>query len=156
GSVGHGRPDGLRGADHHPGQCQPSRRHWPDRTALRHRICAGVFPYLLGLGGVSPGLCLPHRGPRDDSRRTGASEEPDAVSQPLRISLSISLLIGALLVVHLRSSGEAVPIRKSLDGFPDTIGEWQGREGTVLEPEIVNLLKARDYVLRRYQDRQGR
>ncbi len=73
----------------------------------------------------------------------------------VRVTLSVSLLIGALLVLHLRSSGEAVPIRKSLDSFPGAVGPWQGREGTVFESEILNILKAKDYVMRRYQDREG-
>jgi len=78
------------------------------------------------------------------------------MTQRARVALSVSLLIGALLALQLRSSGEAVPIRKPLDGFPSAVGEWQGREGTILELDILNLLKAKDYLVRRYQDPAGR
>jgi len=72
-----------------------------------------------------------------------------------RWALSISLLIGALLVLQLRSAGEAVPTRKPLDTFPMALGEWRGREGTILGLDILNVLKARDYVMHRYQDSTG-
>jgi EpsI family protein len=78
------------------------------------------------------------------------------MNQPLRIALSISLLIAALLVLQLRSPGEAVPIRKPLEAFPDTVGEWQGRGGTIFDLETLSVLKAKDYVMRRYQDAKGR
>jgi EpsI family protein len=78
------------------------------------------------------------------------------MKQPVRVGLSLSVLIGALLVLHLRSPGEAVPIRKSLDSFPSAMGAWQAREGVLLEPEIQNLLKAKEYLMRRDQDPSGR
>jgi EpsI family protein len=59
-------------------------------------------------------------------------------------------------VLHLRSSGEAVPIRKPLDSFPSAVGEWQAREGVIVDPDTMNVLKAKDYLMRRDQDRQGR
>lgn len=78
------------------------------------------------------------------------------MKQTVRVGLSLSLLIGALLVLHLRSSGEAVPIRKSLDSFPSAVGDWQAREGVLLEQDILNVLKAKEYLLRRDQDPSGR
>ena len=77
------------------------------------------------------------------------------MKQPVRVGLSLSLLIGALLVLHFRSPGEAVPIRKNLDSFPSAVGAWQARGGVLLEPEIVNVLKAKEYLLRRDQDPSG-
>jgi EpsI family protein len=74
---------------------------------------------------------------------------------PLRVALSGALLVGALLVLQLRSSGEAVPIRKPLDAFPSSIGAWQGREGMILEPDILGVLKSTDYVMRQYRDAEG-
>ncbi len=74
----------------------------------------------------------------------------------LRVALSLVLLVGALLVVQLRSSGEAVPIRKPLDDFPAALGNWQARGGAILEPGVLDVLKAKDYLMRRYEDRQGR
>jgi len=78
------------------------------------------------------------------------------MKQTVRVGLSLSLLIGALLVLHLRSSGEAVPIWKSLDSFPSAVGDWQAREGVLLEQDILNVLKAKEYLMRRDQDPSGR
>ena len=78
------------------------------------------------------------------------------MKQPVRVGLSLTVLLGALLVLHLWSPGEAVPIRKSLDSFPRAVGAWQAREGMVLEPEIQNVLKAKEYLMRRDQDPSGR
>ena len=70
--------------------------------------------------------------------------------------MSCVLLFGALLFLQFRSSGEAVPIRKPLDTFPAALGEWKGREATILEVEILNVLKVKDYLMRRYMDPSGR
>ena len=78
------------------------------------------------------------------------------MTQPYRLGLSLSLLIGALLVLQLRTSGEAVPIRKSLDSFPNTVGQWQAREGVLLELDTLNVLRPKDYLMRRDQDPSGR
>jgi len=78
------------------------------------------------------------------------------MKQSLRVGLSLALLIGALLVLHLRSSSEAVPMRKSLDGFPNTVGQWQAREGVLLDLDTLNVLRPKDYLMRRDQDPWGR
>jgi EpsI family protein len=78
------------------------------------------------------------------------------MSQAARVSVSLAILLAALLVLQLRSAGEAVPIRKPLDSFPTTLGEWQAREGTILGAEILGRLKLTDYVLRDYVDGAGR
>jgi len=77
------------------------------------------------------------------------------VKQPVRVGVSLTLLIGALLVLHLRSSGEAVPIRKSLDSFPSGVGQWQAREGVLLDLDTLNVLRPKDYLMRRDQDPSG-
>lgn len=74
----------------------------------------------------------------------------------LRVVLSGALLIGALLILQLRSSGEAVPIRKPLGDFPTALGAWQGREATIFEVEILNVLRVTEYLMRRYVDQAGR
>ena len=76
--------------------------------------------------------------------------------QPVRVGLSLSLLVGALLVLQLQSPGEAVPIRKSLDSFPTKVGGWQAREGVLLELDTLNVLRAKDYLMRRDQDPSGK
>lgn len=80
----------------------------------------------------------------------------ERVSPTVRVAVSGTLLVGALLFLHLRSTGEAVPVRKSLGAFPTAIGDWQGRGATFLEDEILNILKVKDYVMRRYVDSAGR
>lgn len=74
----------------------------------------------------------------------------------VRAAVSCALLLGTLLVLQLRSTGEAVPIRTSLDAFPAALGDWQGREATVFEVEVLNVLKVKDYLMRRYVDPAGR
>lgn len=77
------------------------------------------------------------------------------MKQSARVMVSGALLLAALLVVQLRSSGEAVPIRKSLDTFPGMIGGWQARQDSLLQAEILNLLKVDDYLMRRYVNGAG-
>lgn len=72
------------------------------------------------------------------------------------MSVSLAILLGALLVLQLRSTGEAVPIRKPLDSFPATLGEWQARMGTIFSGGILDKLKLTDYVVRDYVDPAGR
>src|SRR6266571_1056947 len=78
------------------------------------------------------------------------------MKQPVRVWLSLSLLVGTLLILQLRSTGEAVPIRTGLDSFPRVVGEWHAREEVLLELDTLNLLKATDYLMRRDQDPSGR
>jgi len=78
------------------------------------------------------------------------------MKQSLRVGLSLALLIGALLVLHIRSSSEAVPIRKSLDSFPNTVGQWQAREAVLLDLDTLDVLRPKDYLMRRDQDPSGR
>jgi EpsI family protein len=78
------------------------------------------------------------------------------MNQAARVSVSLAILLGALLVLQLRSTGEAVPIRKTLDSFPATLGEWQARRGTIFSGDILDKLKLTDYVMRDYGDGAGR
>lgn len=73
----------------------------------------------------------------------------------VRVSISTALLVVALLILQLRSSGEAVPIRKSLDHFPVSLGSWQMRQDSALEPQTVDQLKVSDYLVRRYVHETG-
>lgn len=78
------------------------------------------------------------------------------MTQTGRVSVSLAILLGALLVLQLRSTGEAVPIRKPLESFPATLGEWQARTGQILSAGILGKLKLTDYVVRDYVDGAGR
>src|SRR6202022_3336176 len=71
-------------------------------------------------------------------------------------AVSLAILLGALLVLQLRSTGEAVPIRKPLDSFPAVLGEWRARRGTIFDADILDKLKLKDYVMRDYGDQVGR
>jgi EpsI family protein len=75
---------------------------------------------------------------------------------PGRVIMACLLLGGALLVLQLRSTGEAVPMRKTFDIFPTAVGTWQGRQATNLEVEVLNILKVNEYLMRRYVDPKGR
>jgi EpsI family protein len=77
------------------------------------------------------------------------------MSPNARAGLASVLLLATLLILQLRAVGETVPLRKSLDLFPDQIGDWQGRQATNLEVEILNILKVHDYLMRRYVDASG-
>lgn len=77
------------------------------------------------------------------------------MSPPARVMVSCTLLLGSFFFLHLRSTGDVVPIRKALDSFPTVLGDWQARQGTLLEADIVNVLKVSDYVMRRYVDSGG-
>jgi EpsI family protein len=73
-----------------------------------------------------------------------------------RVAVSGALLLGALWLLQLRSSGEAVPLRRSLDAVPMSVGAWQGRESTQIEAKALSILKLDDYVMRRYSEATGR
>lgn len=72
-----------------------------------------------------------------------------------RAIVSGLLLLGAILMIHFRSPGEAVPIRKSFSSFPAIVGSWKGQDETILEPDTLNMLKLSDYLMRRYVGRDG-
>lgn len=74
----------------------------------------------------------------------------------IRALIACALLLGALLALQLRSTGEAVPIRRTLESLPTSLGTWRARETSNLEPGIVSVLKVDDYVMRRYADGDGR
>jgi EpsI family protein len=79
----------------------------------------------------------------------------DAMTARTRVVISASLLGAALLSVRLYSHGEAVPLRQSLDRFPAAVGGWHEREVNLLRDDIVNILKVKDYLIRRYVDAGG-
>jgi exosortase D (VPLPA-CTERM-specific) len=73
-----------------------------------------------------------------------------------RFVVAAGLLLATLGVLQLRSTGEAVPIARSLSTFPDSLGHWRGREVTPLETEVLSLLRVSDHLVRRYEDPVGR
>lgn len=75
--------------------------------------------------------------------------------QPLRLTASVALLLGAALFLQFRSVGEGVPLRKAFDAFPVALGGWKAQDDTVFEPQILKALKMSDYLMRRYVDGSG-
>jgi EpsI family protein len=75
--------------------------------------------------------------------------------QWFRLAASSGLLLAAFGFLHSYSHGEAVPIRRSLEGFPTQIGSWQGRESSLLGDRTLGELRPTDYLIRRYQDPRG-
>ena len=73
-----------------------------------------------------------------------------------RLVISSVLLLATLLTVQLRSTGAAINLSKPLEAFPKRIGDWRGQADTVLEPDILDILKVSDYLMRRYADPEGR
>ena len=73
-----------------------------------------------------------------------------------RVVLCLVMLVAALLFVQFRSRGEAVPPRKPLHTLELAGGAWQPRESSMFTDDIQNVLKASDYVMRRFSDAGGR
>ena len=74
----------------------------------------------------------------------------------LRVAITSSCLVAALLLVHARSQGHTTPLRRAFDDFPAHIATWEGEEATRLDIETLNILKVSDYMMRRYVDEAGR
>ncbi|MGH7856880.1 MAG: exosortase C-terminal domain/associated protein EpsI [Candidatus Binatia bacterium] len=72
-----------------------------------------------------------------------------------RTGASVGVLLVAIAFLHLFRPGEAVPIRRPLETFPASLGQWQGRELTTLSEDVLQQLKLSDYVLRRYAHPEG-
>ncbi len=64
------------------------------------------------------------------------------------------ILTGVLLVqaalFYTLSHGEAIPLARSLSGFPRELGPWRESNEGVVEPEIRAVLRADDYLTRDY------
>ena len=74
----------------------------------------------------------------------------------LRLLGSAALLLATFVGLQLRSTGEAVPLRRSLATFPAVLGEWEGRQATLLDGDTLRVLRPSDYLVRRYSDPAGR
>ena len=72
-----------------------------------------------------------------------------------RLAVSSAVLVAAILLLQFRSVGEGVPMRRSFESFPQTIGSWRGQDDMVLDAETLRMLKSSDYVMRRYVDGAG-
>lgn len=77
------------------------------------------------------------------------------MTSAMRLSVSVTVLLGAFLFLQFRSLGEGTPLRKSFDSFPSSLGTWKGQDDTVFDPDILKMLKMSDYLMRRYVDGSG-
>jgi EpsI family protein len=77
------------------------------------------------------------------------------MKQPARLLISAILLVGTFVFLQSRSVGEGVPLRRSFDSFPTSLGTWTGQDDTVFDTETVKILKMSDYIMRRYVDGDG-
>jgi EpsI family protein len=71
-----------------------------------------------------------------------------APSLPTFVLSSILVLQGSLFYGFSR--GEAVASARSLDRFPSAVGAWRMIERGVIEKDVRDVLKADDYLTRRY------
>jgi EpsI family protein len=78
------------------------------------------------------------------------------VSASWRLVISGALLVGATVLLQLRTEGDAMPLRKALGAFPRELGEWRGQETLLFDDKILGKLKTTDYLMRRYVDAAGR
>jgi EpsI family protein len=69
-------------------------------------------------------------------------------SLPAFVLSSILVLQGSLFYGFSR--GEAVASARSLDGFPSAVGAWRMIEQGVIEKDVRDVLRADDYLTRRY------
>ena len=70
--------------------------------------------------------------------------------------VSTGLLGLTFVYLQFFTATESVPIRASLDSFPSAVGSWRGAEYEIIDDESMAILKATDYVMRRYVDPDGR
>ena len=73
-----------------------------------------------------------------------------------RMVISLALLSATFGYLTFFTSTEVVPIRKPLDELPATIGSWGEAQTTVLDDDVLDVLRPSDYALRRYVDPVGR
>jgi EpsI family protein len=73
-----------------------------------------------------------------------------------RLLISAGLLVATLVALQLRGTGETMPLRKPLTGFPRIVGEWQAREVSPLDANTLQLLRPTGYLVRREVDQAGR
>src|SRR5439155_1229891 len=66
------------------------------------------------------------------------------------------LLGTAFVALHARRGEAPVALAAPLSSLPREVGAWHGRETVDLGAAEIQILHARDYLMRRYEDAQGR
>ena len=70
---------------------------------------------------------------------------------PLLAACVLLLLIGTGLTVYMAARQEPIPDRSRFVSFPNTLGEWKGRQST-LDASVEQGLSADDYILANYSN----
>ncbi len=76
------------------------------------------------------------------------------ITRPPVIILSVVLIAQACLLYGF-ARGEAIPLSRPLDGFPQRVGDWHMTAQGVMEPEVQAVLRADDYLNRDYAGASG-
>jgi EpsI family protein len=75
-------------------------------------------------------------------------------SRLLRYWITAAVLLGAFVLLHTVSHGEALVLREPLRVLPSTLGIWSGQEHP-LEARVVTALNVTDYTNRLYTQPAG-
>ncbi len=70
------------------------------------------------------------------------------------IFILVVMTAAAILSAAVRH-GQGVPLRKSLEDFPFTLGEWKGVDQGRFPEEVMRVLQASDYLSRKYRRADG-
>ena len=71
-----------------------------------------------------------------------------------RILILCLTLLAAAAVISYASRPEIIPIRQSLSGLPMQIGNWEGRQDSDLDSQVLDVLGVDDYINRVYYNRK--
>jgi EpsI family protein len=67
-----------------------------------------------------------------------------------RLLALVGVLVVGAIAIHAASDVDAVPIRRPLMSMPEVIGAWQNAGEIEIDQDTLNVLRADDYVNRRY------
>lgn len=73
-----------------------------------------------------------------------------------RLILVIAFLIATLSLRAWLNVAPPIPLRKSFAEYPDSMGKWRLVSSAQLPDDVSGVLKADDYMLRKYQDPSGK
>src|SRR5712692_4731129 len=72
-----------------------------------------------------------------------------------RFATAVTLLAGAVLLLHARNSGEIIPSREPLNSFPLAFQGWTSNGNIPLTQDTLDVLGPGDFLLRDYQNQRG-
>lgn len=75
--------------------------------------------------------------------------------QPVFLA-SVIILISTFVISQGVEFRENVPIKKTLDHFPLTVGDWSAKTTEELEEKFLRVLKLSDYIMADYKNAEGK